>query len=49
MSVEDIASPPTLMISESDVTIAAPDDPDRDGDIDQEEEEREGEKVQYAT
>lgn len=50
MSEEDLASPPTVMISESDVTIAAPDDPDGDGDIDQEEEEeREEEKVQYAT
>ena len=47
ISVEDTAAMPSLLASESDVTIAPPDDPDSDGDDDQEvEETNEEEKVQ---
>ena len=45
MSEEDAAAPPTLMASESDITIAPPDDSDSDGDDDQDEVTEE-EKVQ---
>ena len=48
---EDTAVPPSLMASESDITIAPPDDPDSEGYDDHEENTEEEEKVQsqYAS